>query len=65
MKEEYPEILDVTDRTVRSIVKEEKEKIFGSKNEAYLRLSNLWGEAQVDFGMVEVFENGIKKDSMN
>ena len=61
LKEEYPEILDVTDRTVRSIVKEEKEKVFGSKNEAYLRLEHPGGEAQVDFGMVEVFENGIKK----
>ena len=50
LKEEYPEILDVTDRTVRSIVKEEKEKIFGSKNEAYLRLEHPGGEAQVDFG---------------
>ena len=61
LREEYPEVLDVTDRTVRSIVKEEKEKIFGSKNEAYLRLEHPGGEAQVDFGMVEVFENGIKK----
>ena len=61
LKEEYPHLLNVSDRTVRTIVKEEKEKIFGSKNETFLRLEHPGGEAQVDFGTVEVFEDGVKK----
>lgn len=61
LKEEYPHLLNVSDRTVRTIVKEEKEKIFGAKNDTFLRLEHPGGEAQVDFGMVEVFENGVKK----
>ena len=37
--EEYPDLLDVTDRTARSIVKEIKETVFGSSEKPYLRLS--------------------------
>ena len=59
--EEYPDLLDVTDRTVRSIVKEIKETVFGSSEKPYLRLEHPGGEAQVDFGSVDVFENGVKK----
>lgn len=61
LKEEHPDILKVSDRTVRDIVKEEKEKVFGSAD-AHLLLNHPGGEAQVDFGSFEAFENGaIKK----
>lgn len=60
LKEEYPDILKVSDRTVRSIVKEEREKIYGSDN-AYLLLEHPGGEAQVDFGSFKAFENGTLK----
>lgn len=57
LKEEHPDILKVSDRTVRNIVREEREKIYGADN-AHLRLQHPGGEAQVDFGMFEGFENG-------
>ena len=60
LKEEHPDILKVSDRTVRNIVKEEKEKIYGS-DKAYLLLNHPGGEAQVDFGTFEAFENGALK----
>lgn len=58
LKEEYPEILEVSDRTVRNLVKEEKEKIYGS-DQAHLLLNHPGGEAQVDFGSFEAFKNGV------
>lgn len=60
LKNEHPDILKVSDRTVRTIVKEEKESIYGS-NKAYLQLHHPGGEAQVDFGHLEAFENGTLK----
>ena len=60
LKEEHPDILKVSERTVRSIFKEEKAKVFGS-GDAYLLLDHPGGEAQVDFGSFEAFENGAKK----
>ena len=61
LKEEHPDILEVSERTVRSIVKEEKGKVFGS-DDAHLLLEHPGGEAQVDFGNFKAFENGtIKK----
>lgn len=60
LKEEYPDLLQVSDRTVRRIVKEEKEKVYGSVN-AYLKLGHPGGEAQVDFGSFEAYENGTLK----
>lgn len=60
LKEEYPDILKVSDRTVRTIVKEEREKIYADDN-AHLLLEHPGGEAQVDFGSFEGFENGILK----
>jgi len=52
--------LEVKDRTVRSIFREEKAKIVGS-DDSYLLLDHPGGEAQVDFGSFEAFENGAKK----
>src|SRR5690554_4395049 len=60
LKEEHSDILEVSDRTVRNIFKEEKIKVFGS-DDAYLLLDHPGGEAQVDFGSFEAFENGAKK----
>ncbi|NMA30291.1 MAG: IS21 family transposase, partial [Candidatus Methanofastidiosa archaeon] len=60
LKEEYPDILEVSDRTVRNIVREEKEKIYGSDN-AHLLLEHPGGEAQVDFGTLDAFEDGSLK----
>ncbi|MCR1900126.1 IS21 family transposase [Irregularibacter muris] len=57
LKEEHPDILKVSDRTVRNIVREEKRKVFAS-DDAYLLLDHPGGEAQVDFGSFEAFENG-------
>lgn len=60
LKEEYPDLLQVGARRVRDLVKEEKKKVFG-QDEAYLRLHHPGGEAQVDFGSLEAFENGSLK----
>ena len=58
--EEHPTILEVSERTVRQVAKEEKEKLFGGQ-QAYLRLEHPGGEAQVDFGEFQGFENGSLK----
>jgi len=60
LKEEYPDLLQVSDRTVRRIVKEEKEKVYSSGN-TYLKLDHPGGEAQVDFGSFGAYENGTLK----
>lgn len=60
LKEEHPDLLQVGARRVRDLVKEEKKKVFG-QDEAYLRLHHPGGEAQVDFGSLEAFENGSLK----
>lgn len=60
LRSEHPDLLEVSDRTVRTLVKEEKEKIFGSEN-SYLLLNHPGAEAQVDFGTFEGFENGALK----
>ncbi len=57
LKEEHSDILKVSERTVRNIVKEERTKVFGL-NDPYLLLNHPGGEAQVDFGSFEAFENG-------
>ncbi len=60
LKEECPELLKVSDRTVRTLVKEERENLYGFNN-AHLVLNHPGGEAQVDFGTFEAFENGVLK----
>ncbi len=55
--EEHSNILAVAERTVRQLVKEEKEKLFGGQR-AYLKLEHPGGEAQVDFGEFQGYENG-------
>lgn len=58
--EEYPNQLNVSERTVRTVVREERQKIYGNKK-AYLDLQHPGGEAQVDFGMVNAYEDGVLK----
>ena len=53
----YPESFNCSYRTVATYVSDKKKDIF-SKNEAALPLQVLPGEAQVDFGSAEFFENG-------
>lgn len=57
LNEEYPEIMSVSERTIRDVVREEKAKIYGPKA-TYLKLHHPGGEAQVDFGTFKAFENG-------
>lgn len=58
LQQEHPEILQVTRRTVSTIVREEKRKVFGG-TEAYLDLNHPGGEAQVDFGHLYAYEQGV------
>lgn len=58
--EEHPDMLNVSERTVRTVVKEEKQKIYGNKK-AYLDLKHPGAEAQIDFGMVKAYEDGVLK----
>lgn len=60
LTQEYPEIMEVSYRTIRNLVRQEKEKLYGS-DKAYLLLNHPGGEAQVDFGTFEAFENGVLK----
>lgn len=60
LSEEHSDILKVSARTVRTLVKEERKSIYGG-NKAYLRLEHPGGEAQVDFGEFRAYENGTLK----
>jgi len=55
--DECPKLCLIKPRTMRKIVKEEREKVYGSK-QCYNDLEHPGGEAQVDFGEIEIFENG-------
>lgn len=60
LRDEYPELLKVRERTIRKVVHEERIKIHGS-NDVYLNLHHPGGEAQVDFGTFMAYENGDLK----
>lgn len=49
-------------RTVATYVKARKKEIFGSEAQGYLPLEHPPGEAQVDFGAAQFYENGVLKD---
>ncbi len=55
--EEYDGSFDCSYRTVAAYVAEKKSEIFKQK-EGYLPLEHLQGEAQVDFGDADFYENG-------
>lgn len=61
LMDEHPEIMTVSERTIRNVVKEERRKLC-SPNTAYLKLQHPGGEAQVDFGTLKAFENGVLRD---
>lgn len=48
--QEYPEKLAVKQRTVQYYVSQKKKELFKTQNKAYLPLTHIPGEAQVDFG---------------
>lgn len=55
--EEIPELCLISERTMRKIVAKEREDIYSEKR-CYLDLDHPGGEAQVDFGEIDVIENG-------
>lgn len=59
--EEHSDLMSVSERTIRTLVKEERTKLNSLKN-AYLKLEHPGGEAQVDFGTFKGIEDGVLKD---
>ncbi len=57
--EEYPDKLQVKERTVRRYVSQKKKELYGQMG--YLPLKHPGGEAQADFGEVLVIEKGKEK----
>ena len=57
--DEHSDIFNASERTVRSYVSAKKKELYGEK-EGYLPLEHPAGEAQVDFGEIEMFEQGKK-----
>lgn len=55
--QEAPDLCLVTERTMRYIVAEKKANIYTEK-ECFLDLDHLGGEAQVDFGEIDVYKDG-------
>lgn len=59
LKENYPEF-DCSYRTVTSYYAVKKKEIFSNLNDGFLPLEHKPGEAQVDFGAADFYENGRK-----
>lgn len=57
--EEYREIFNASERTVRNYVSARKKELYGEE-EGFLPLEQPPGEAQVDFGEIIMFEQGQK-----
>lgn len=53
------DILDISERTVRTLVVKVRQEI-GSEGEVFLPLLHPAGEAQVDFGTTVFYENGVE-----
>lgn len=60
LQHEHPDKLQIKPRTMRQLVKIEKEKLY-KNNDVFLELNHPGGEAQVDFGEVYCYENDILK----
>ena len=54
---EVPDLCLIGERMMRDIVKEERKKIYESE-ECFLNLDHPGGEAQVDFGEIDIIEDG-------
>jgi len=55
--EEFPELCQIRERTMRTIVAEERRQLYSDK-ECFLDLEHPGGEAQVDFGEIDIYEDG-------
>jgi len=55
--EEFPELCQIRERTMRTIVAEERSQLYSDK-ECFLDLEHPSGEAQVDFGEIDIYEDG-------
>jgi len=60
LKAEHSEILQVKERTVRTVVREERMRL-QTGTDAFLRLEHPGGEAQVDFGEFQGYEHDTLK----
>ncbi|WP_353893678.1 IS21 family transposase [Proteinivorax hydrogeniformans] len=60
LKVERPDKYLISERTMRTLVKEEKQKVYNT-DDCHLGLDHPGGEAQVDFGEIYIVENGTKK----
>lgn len=60
LKKEYPDKCLIAERTMRRLVKEEREKLYNA-SECHLNLKHPGGEAQVDFGEIYILEQGVMK----
>lgn len=57
LKTEYKDLFNASERTVRAYVAAKKKELYGAR-EGFLPLEHPPGEAQVDFGHVDFYENG-------
>lgn len=55
--EEIPSLCQIKERRMRDIVSEERKQIYTEK-ECFLDLQHPGGEAQVDFGEIDIYEDG-------
>lgn len=55
--QEIPELCSISERTMRNIVKEEKALIYVDRD-CFLDLDHPGGEAQVDFGEIDIYQDG-------
>ncbi|MBM7562997.1 hypothetical protein JOC49_002571 [Fusibacter tunisiensis] len=55
--QEVPNLCKISERTMRNIVKEEKALIYVDR-ECFLDLDHPGGEAQVDFGEIDIYQDG-------
>lgn len=55
--EEIPELCQIKERQMRTIVAEERKEIY-AETECFLDLEHPGGEAQVDFGEIDIYEDG-------
>lgn len=54
---EIPELCQISPRTMRTVVAEERKQIY-TDNECFLDLEHPGGEAQVDFGEIDIYVDG-------
>lgn len=60
LKEKHPDKCLIAERTMRRLVKEEREKLYNIAP-CHLALNHPGGEAQVDFGEIYILDQGVMK----